>query len=104
MSRRKRAGERRPARGEAPPSEREAPPRERAAPPDSSGGTWAPGQVAPNRLPPRLSFPAQVGVLVAVFALVSLIADLAGAANLGVALGIGVIAFAIALVVMIVKN
>jgi hypothetical protein len=35
---------------------------------------------------------------------VSLIADLVGAANLGVALGIGVIAFAIALVVMIVKN
>jgi hypothetical protein len=41
---------------------------------------------------------------VAVFAIVSLIAELAGAANLGVALGVGVIAFAIALVVMIVKN
>jgi len=47
---------------------------------------------------------AQVGLLVAVFAVVSLISDLAGAANLGVALGIGAIAFAIALVVVIVKN
>ena len=56
------------------------------------------------RDPPRLSFGAQVGVLVAVFAVVSLIANLAGAANLGVALGIGVIAFAIALVAVIVKN
>lgn len=76
----------------------------------SSGDTpdrlsaWVPGAPAPYRQPPRLSFVAQVGVLVAVFAIVSLIADLAGAANLGVALGIGSIAFAIALVAMIVKN
>jgi hypothetical protein len=69
-----------------------------------SGSAWTPGAPAPNRQPPRLSFVAQVGVLVAVFAVVSLIADVAGAANLGVALGIGVIAFAIALVVTIVKN
>ena len=69
-----------------------------------SGGGWAPGAPAPNRKPPRLSLVAQVGVLVAVFAVVSLISDLAGAANLGVALGIGAIAFAIALVVVIVKN
>jgi hypothetical protein len=68
------------------------------------GGGWVPGAPAPNRQPPRLSFVAQVGVLVAVFAIVSVIAELAGAANLGVALGVGVIAFAIALVVMIVKN
>jgi hypothetical protein len=68
------------------------------------GGDWTPGAPAPYRKPPRLPFVAQVGVLVAVFAVVSLIADLVGAANLGVALGVGVIAFAIALVVMIVKN
>lgn len=68
------------------------------------GGDWAAGAPAPYRRPPRLSFAAQVGVLVAVFAVVSLIADLVGAANLGVALGVGVIAFAIALVAMIVKN
>jgi hypothetical protein len=69
-----------------------------------SGGGWTPSAPAPYRKPPRLSFAAQVGVLVAVFAVVSLIADLVGAANLGVALGVGVIAFAIALVAMIVKN
>jgi hypothetical protein len=68
------------------------------------GGDWTPGAPAPYRKPPRLPFVAQVGVLVAVFAVVSLIAGLVGAANLGVALGVGVIAFAIALVVMIVKN
>jgi len=76
-------------------------------PPSASGpngGGWKPTAPAPNRRPPRLPFVAQVGVLVAVFAVVSLIADLVGAANLGVALGVGVIAFAIALVAMIVKN
>jgi hypothetical protein len=77
-----------------------------AGPPQGGAGRsgWAPGAPAPNRRPPRLPFVAQVGVLVAVFAVVSLIADLVGAANLGVALGIGVIAFAIALVAVIVKN
>jgi hypothetical protein len=59
---------------------------------------------APGRRPPRLSFLTQVGILVAVFAVVSLIAKLAGAANLGVALGIGQIFFAIALVALIVKT
>ena len=57
-----------------------------------------------RRPPPRIPFLAQAGILVAVFAVVSLIADLAGAANLGVALGIGEIAFAIALVAVIVKT
>jgi hypothetical protein len=63
-----------------------------------------PAGTAPGRAEPRISFLAQVGVLVAVFAIVSLIAELAGAANLGVALGIGQIAFAIALVAVIVKT
>ena len=76
----------------------------RSGAPSQGGGGWVPGPPAPNRQPPRLSFVAQVGVLVAVFAVVSAIAELVGAANLGVALGIGVIAFAIALVVVIVKN
>jgi hypothetical protein len=58
----------------------------------------------PGRPEPRISFLAQVGILLAVFAIVSLVADLAGAANLGVALGIGQIAFAIGLVVLIVKT
>jgi hypothetical protein len=67
------------------------------------GGSEAP-RGAPGRRPPRISFLAQVGILVGVFALVSLIADVAGAANLGVALGIGSIAFSIALVAVIVKT
>lgn len=63
-----------------------------------------PAAGAPGHEPPKLSFAAQVGILVAVFAVVSLIAELAGAANLGVAFGIGQIFFAIALVIVIVKN
>jgi hypothetical protein len=94
VSRRRRGSGPRPEQGRAGQSDEPAP----------RVGAWAPGAPAPNRKPPRLPFVAQVGVLVAVFAVVSLITDLAGAANLGVALGIGVIAFAIALVAMIVKN
>ena len=47
---------------------------------------------------------AQVAVLVAVFAAATGIAELAGAANLGTALGFGQIAFAIALVAMLAKR
>jgi hypothetical protein len=45
-----------------------------------------------------------VAILLAVFALVTLIAELAGAANLGVALGIAQIAFGVALVIVIVRS
>ena len=45
-----------------------------------------------------------VGVLVAVFAVTAGIAELAGAANLGVALGVGQVAFAIALVVLLLRG
>jgi hypothetical protein len=48
--------------------------------------------------------PAQVALLVGVFAAVTLIAELAGAANLGTALGIGQIAFAAALVWLLLKR
>ena len=54
--------------------------------------------------PTAVSFAAQVGILVAVFAAISLIAELAGAANLGTAFGIGEFFFAIALVLVIVKT
>jgi hypothetical protein len=78
---------------------------ERAAGQGAGAGAEAGrGTGAPGRQPPRISFAAQAGILIAVFAVVSLIADLAGAANLGVALGVGQIAFAIALVVLIVKT
>ena len=48
-------------------------------------------------------FPAQAALLAAVFAAATLIAELAGAANLGVAIGIGQIAFALALVVVLLR-
>lgn len=64
-----------------------------------------PGSARPA---PRPGFPARflthAAILMAVFAIVSAIAELAGAANLGVALGIGTIAFAIALVAVIVTD
>ena len=58
---------------------------------------------APTRAGGRLSLGAQVGLLIAIFAGMVAIAELAGAANLGVALGVGQIAFAIALVFLLVK-
>ena len=45
-----------------------------------------------------------VAVLVAVFAVTAVVAELAGAANLGVALGVGQVAFAIALVVVLLRE
>jgi hypothetical protein len=45
-----------------------------------------------------------VGILVGVFAVTTLIAELAGAANLGVSLGIATIPFSIALVLVIVRS
>jgi len=45
-----------------------------------------------------------VAVLIAVFAVTAGIAELAGAANLGVALGVGQVAFAIALVVLLLRG
>ncbi len=76
MSRRRRPAQERPARGRPPPEE----PREPA--PDGPG--WG--------LLPTLGF------AIGVFAVVTLIAWAAGAANLGVALGIGQVAFALAVV------
>jgi hypothetical protein len=45
-----------------------------------------------------------VALLIAVFAVTAAIAELAGAANLGVALGVGQVAFAIALVVVLLRE
>ena len=47
---------------------------------------------------------AQALMLVAVFVVATLVAELAGAANLGVAVGVGQIAFALALVFLLVKR
>jgi hypothetical protein len=46
----------------------------------------------------------QLAFLVAVFAVVVLVAELAGAANLGVALGVGQVAFAIAVIYLLVRR
>jgi hypothetical protein len=46
----------------------------------------------------------QLVILAGVFAVAVLVAELAGAANLGVALGVGQIAFAIALVYLLLKR
>jgi hypothetical protein len=46
----------------------------------------------------------QVGLLVLVFAAATAIAEIAGAANLGTAMGIGEIAFAAALVALLLKR
>jgi hypothetical protein len=64
----------------------------------------APAQAAPGRGPYRIRPRYQVAILIAVFAVVTLIAELAGAANLGVALGIGQIAFGVALVIVLVRS
>ena len=46
----------------------------------------------------------QIALVVGVFAVTTAVAKLAGAANLGVALGIGQIAFAIAVCVLLLKR
>ena len=76
MSRRRRPAEGRPARGRPPAEERPAP--------------------APERQ--RLGLLPMLAFAIGVFAVVTLIAWAAGAANLGVALGIGQVAFAVAVV------
>jgi hypothetical protein len=63
----------------------------------------APQGGRPGRPPNKISFAAQVGILVAVFAVAVGVAELAGAANLGVSFGIGQIVFAIVLVGLLLR-
>ena len=51
-----------------------------------------------------MSLPAQLALLAGAFAGGALVAELAGAANLGVALGIGQIAFVAALVLLLLRR
>ena len=51
-----------------------------------------------------MSLATQVAILVAVFALVTALAELAGAANLGTAMGIGQIAFTATLVALLLRR
>ena len=50
------------------------------------------------------SLGVQLAFLVAVFGVVVLVAELAGAANLGVALGVGQIAFALAVIYLLLRH
>ena len=52
----------------------------------------------------RVSLPAQGAILLAVFALVTGVAELAGAANLGTAMGIGQIAFMAVLIALLLRR
>lgn len=70
-----------------------------------SGGPAA-SEPSPERTPQdrlQLGLGAQIGLLIVLFVVVTGIADLAGAANLGVAAGIGQIAFALGLVALLLR-
>jgi hypothetical protein len=75
--------------------------------PEKAVGGEPPTAVASGERGPergrRGSLASDFAILVAVFAVVTGIAELAGAANLGVAIGIGQVAFAIALVVVLLR-
>jgi hypothetical protein len=82
-------------------SRRSADDRSRRSAEDRTPSTGRGG--APGRPPDRISFAGQVGILVAVFAAAVGVAELFGAANLGVAFGIGQICFAIVLVALLLR-
>ena len=74
-----------------------------AAPPSADQGRSA--RPRARRRAPRLAGPpVDVAMLVAVFAVTAVVAELAGAANLGVAFGVGQVAFAVALVVVLLRE
>jgi Flp pilus assembly protein TadB len=86
-------------------SKRRQDPRHEARP---AGPGEVPGQPVAERAGRRVASDWNLGLqlafLVAVFAVVVLVAELAGAANLGVALGVGQVAFAIAVVYLLVRR
>lgn len=63
-----------------------------------------PAAAAAGRATSDWSLAVQIALLAAVFAVVVLVAELAGAANLGVALGVGQIAFAIAVIYLLLRR
>jgi hypothetical protein len=106
MSRRKRRPAAAPAAsrpGEARSSDAGAAPAAGAPPssePRPAGPSSEPGpSTGPRSSPRRLAL--DLGILAAVFGATVAIAELVGAANLGVAIGVGQVAFAIALVVLL---
>ena len=105
MSRRKRRPAGAPAPGGEPPQGSGAGSGQPAARGGAASGRRASGSSDPEagRRTWR-GIAIDVAILIAVFAVTSAIAELAGAANLGVALGIGQVAFAIALVVVLLRE
>jgi len=101
MSRRKRRPGAREAAGSRPGEEQ---PSSGAGAPPSSAAPPGPRSAGPST--PRTSrrLALDLGILAAVFAAAVGIAELAGAANLGVAFGIGQVAFAIALVALLLRG
>ena len=93
----RRAGARREAAAKGPPKQ------PTGARPGREGPT---GDGTPGRRPPGrgTSLGPQLVLLATVFALAVLVAELVGAASLGVAFGVGQIAFAIALVYLLVRR
>jgi hypothetical protein len=78
--------------------------RRKRRPGDSAPAPSVPDQARPAEArAPSGGIAADLGILAAVFAVTVGISELAGAANLGVALGIGQVAFAIALVVLLLR-
>jgi hypothetical protein len=89
----------RPPGGTRPRGDRAASPA-RGAPP--ARGDGAPGGRASGS--PGISLPAQLALLALAFAVGVGAAELAGAANLGVAFGVGQIAFALTLVALLLRR
>jgi hypothetical protein len=74
--------------------------------PVTQGEAGPPADGPSDRKPggPLSSLGVQIVVLAAVFTLAVLVAELFGAANLGVAFGVGQIAFALALVYLLLRH
>lgn len=84
-------------------SKRRRPPKEESA---RAAGASASGAGAPAGgagRGPLSGLPVQLGLLTALFAGTVGIAELAGAANLGVSLGIGQVVFALVLLVLLIR-
>jgi hypothetical protein len=106
LSRRKRRARGAPAApGDGEPADRRgrAPGGQPGGRPPGAAGTGRPAPSHAARASSR-GVVLDVAVLIAVFAVTAGIAGLAGAANLGVALGVGQVAFAIALVVLLLRG
>ena len=76
----------------------------RAPPRRARRGSGAAQARAARRRPATPASLRDLAILIAVFAIAVGIAELAGAANLGVAFGIGQVAFAVVLVVLLTRG